>query len=359
MVLCVIATLIATYVFTINQTEIYEATATYVMRPRASLVADQQDSVRVLDTLGRQVSIGSTYVQVASSRQIRQKAMESLGLSADQRRGLSVSGQVVAGTNILKITVEGPDPTILDNFANQIGVETVKYVSNLYEIFELEPLDGAVPPRDPIRPNLVVNMILGVVLGLSLGTGIGLFNYYWQAPLKKTRHLDIIDQMTGAYTLAYFRLRLRQEVSRARRKGESFSVALIRLPVPNAAPSTEILQQTAAYLQAWGRDEDILAYAGEATFALLLIDVVGETAKEQVERLCLRLRTDVLSRADGLNLWNTKCSAGISSFVDATADADDLWDQSVLALTDVKLANEERVLLYSPEGLLASSRPVS
>lgn len=356
--LCITITLVGAYLFTSNQPEIYEASATFVMRPRAELVEDEQESVRVLDTLGRHVSIGSTYVEVAGSKLIRKRAIESLGLSPDQYRGLSIDGSVKAGTNILIITGEGTNPAIVSDFTNQIGQETVEYVSSLYDIFELEPLDAATPPNNPVRPNLILNLILGGVLGLAVGVAIAFISTYLRAPHINARHFDIIEPVTGAYTAAYFRLRLQQEVSRSRRSGEHFAVALIRVTKSAQVREEELLRLAAVFLQTELRDADLLAYAGDCIFAILLVGVDGGIAKEQVHHFCSNLRSAALMKSNDANIWDIKCAAGVSSYDGVDVSADELWAQAAVALDDIgPVPNGKMVALYSQlEGIFKNQR---
>jgi capsular polysaccharide biosynthesis protein len=346
--LCTVTALVAAYVLTQRQPVIYQSTATFIMRPRAELVQDQNDSVRVLETLGRHLSIASTYVEVASSRLIKQRAAESLNLSALQRENLSVNGEAVAGTNIIKISAQSVDPEIARDYANQVGIETVEFVSGLYEVFELEPLDAAAIPRNPVSPNLPLNLALGLFLGAALGVGLSLLIAYLRMPHTATRRFDIIDPVVGANNLAYFRLRLRAEVSRAKRTGRPFSLALIRI-TQNGDPAERVaLQRAALVFQSRLREEDVLAYAGDAIFALILPETTGAIAKETVEELCIRLQADEpSSRLDENGAWGLHCSAGVSCFLDALLDADEFWGQAALALNDADIFAFGKVTLYS------------
>ncbi len=346
--LCTVTALVATYVFTQRQPVIYQSTATFIMRPRAELVEDQNDSVRVLETLGRHLSIASTYVEVASSRLIKQRAAESLNLSALQRENLTVNGEAVAGTNIIKISAQGVDPEIARDYANQVGVETVVFVSGLYEVFELEPLDAATTPRNPVSPSLPLNLALGLFLGAALGAGLSLLIAYLRMPQTATHRFDIIDPEVGANNLAYFRLRLRAEISRAKRTGRPFSLALLRI-TQNGDPAERVaLQRVALMFQSRLREEDVLAYAGDAIFALILPETTGAIAKEMVEELCIRLQGDESqAKYEENGAWGLNTSAGVSCYLDALLDADEFWGQAALALNDADIFAYGKVTLYS------------
>lgn len=178
-----LVTLTLTTVLTFAQAPVYQAVATFVVRPNASF-EDVGSLVSGLDILSRRAEIASTYAEVANSKLISNQAALRLGLSSEQRESLSVNSQVLMGTNVLRITVSGNDPVIVRDFAGAVGDETVAYVRALYEMYELTPLDRAAVPTSPVKPNTGLNLALGAVLGLVLALGLAVLVQYLQAPLE-------------------------------------------------------------------------------------------------------------------------------------------------------------------------------
>jgi capsular polysaccharide biosynthesis protein len=176
-------TLISTIIFTFTQTPIYKATATFVIAP-AGKFDDRWQIVSGVDALSRQSEIASTYGEVAISDLIKQEAADTLNLSAQQAKTLQVHSKRRAGTNVLEITVEGPNPVLVGDFANATGDRTLNYIAKLYEVYDMKPLDLATPPAAPISPDTKLNLALGITLGLVLGCGLSLFATYLQTPLK-------------------------------------------------------------------------------------------------------------------------------------------------------------------------------
>ena len=242
------------------------------------------------------MEINTTFAEVSSSSLIKQRAIERLTLPPEDQQGLKVSGKVIAGTNILEISVQGPNPEIVQDFANAISQETVAYVSNLYDVFELEPLDAADLPTNPVSPNKALNLALGGGLGLLLGIGLIFFVEYWQEPVQVDSRINVIDLETGAYNQSYFMLRLRQELSRSRHNSYAFSLALIKVYHRGLVHNTE---QPVSVAQAFRlilnslepnlREEDIVAYLGQNTFALLLPHMPGDATED----LLTFLRTQI------------------------------------------------------------------
>jgi capsular polysaccharide biosynthesis protein len=180
-----LAALAATTYFTLQQKPAYRATGTYVATLNA-LVMEDKELVGALDILSRRTEIVTTYSEVAKSRHIKDQAADALGIPEDIRRQLIVASRVLAGTNLLEVSVEGPDPALAASFANEIGVKTASYVQGLYETYELTPLDAAAAPRRPIKPNLIVNLLIGALAGFALGVGAAFLSAYLQsAPGKR------------------------------------------------------------------------------------------------------------------------------------------------------------------------------
>lgn len=277
---------IATYIWTNLQQTIYETTATYIIRPREGVITDDK-FVAALDMVSRRVEINTTFAEVAGSKLIKDMAVATLELAADQRKQLSVSGSVVGGTNILSITAQSTDPVVARDFANAVGVETVKYVSGLYDVFELQPLDAARIPSRPISPNLPLNMMMGAFFGLALGIGLAFLVEYIKTPFVEADTFNIIDRDTGAYNKSYLTLRLGQEMNRAKRNKYPLSLGLIRVEFQGEAFSNRdrvaAMRMFKILTERSIREEDILACFNGDTFAILFPHMPALKARDFVE----------------------------------------------------------------------------
>ena len=189
-----LATLIGTLVLTLRTERVYETSATYILS--VSPLTLDKDRISALNTLMSSPDISATYAKVASSRLIREQAVEKLKLSSQERSGMSVDSHIIAGTNILEITVRGRDPALIRDFANALGSQMVTYSANLYQSYILDPLDEATQPRSPVKPNIVTNMLLGAIFGLALGVGIALVGEMAQPAAQAGSVFNILDDFT-------------------------------------------------------------------------------------------------------------------------------------------------------------------
>lgn len=352
----VILTVIPTYLYVNQQPWIYEARATFVIRPRTSFEGDSEGFVKAIDTLSNRVAINTTFAQVASSRLIKAQAMDALGLSANEREGLKVSSRVIAGTNVLEISVQGLDPAIVRDVTEAVSLETVDYIGGLYDVFQLEPLDMAEQSSRPVSPNKTLNIAVGAFLGLLLGVSLVFLLEYLRTPESKDLSFNVIDHDTGIYNKTYFMLRLRQEIRRAQRNNYVLTLALLEVNdrgITSGAfrqvPVNKASAQIAVALGPILRDEDILAHLGDSIFALLLPDMTGEEAKELLEEV--RVKIGLLSSTEestekGLTVYST---IGIATYQQGEIDEEALLVQAAEALTEAGTAIYGKVSLYAPQ----------
>jgi diguanylate cyclase (GGDEF)-like protein len=348
-VAAVVATVIPTLVLVSRQPAVYESKATFVIRPRSSFAANEEEFVKAIDTLSRRVEINTTFAEVADSRLIKQRALERLNLTSQERSGLKVSGKVRAGTNVLEIIAEGRSPEAVRDFAEAVSLETKAYIGGLYDVFELEPLDSAEVPNSPLNSNKLVNIAMGGVLGSLLGVGLVFLLDYLQEPDQVYEDFNVVDEETGLYNRTYFNRRLAQELSRVKHNGRVFSLALVEvnhrnrasgniIPIPAWKSSLQVLASVEPNL----RDEDILAYLGESTFAFLLPDMGQEDALNLFEAMHIRMSMSTTEEiAETIH-----CAIGIIAYSGGEASTKKLMNWVTSALEEASDDHHGKVVLY-------------
>ncbi len=327
-----------TWILTSRQPAIYEASATFVIRPRVSEGSVGDDFVRALDIVSRRVEINTTFAEVATSRLIANQAKDGLGLSPAEREGLKVNARVIGGTNVMEITAEGRDPAIVRDFANAVGVETVNYVSKLYDVFELEPLDEATLPQASIRPNVPLNLAMGSIMGLALGVCLVFLLQYLETATTEREAFNIIERETGAYTRSYLLHRLWGEASRARRGKHPLSLGLIRLEVEGesnvnqARAFQEIMRLTKTTVERALREEDILSRFDGKTFAILMPDTSGQQAQNLLKKSVQRVRAMPNYVSSHKDMPDVNAILGVSTYDDFRVEPERFLDEAVRSL---------------------------
>ncbi|WP_374687508.1 diguanylate cyclase domain-containing protein [Promineifilum sp.] len=335
-----------TYFLTSRQRPVYETSTTFVIRPRTSEVTLSDDFVRALDMVSRRVEINTTFAEVATSRTIKRQAIERLGLSTAEQQGLSIGARVVGGTNVMEITASGHDPKVVRDFANAVGVETVGYVSELYDVFELEPLDEANLPRNPSQPNVVMNLAMGGALGLALGAGLVFLLRYLETATTARESFNIIERDTDAYTRSYLLHRLWGEISRSRRSGRPLSLGLIRVELGSDHDRGDVMRLAKTAIERLLREEDVLARFDSSTFAVLLPDTRRGDAQLLLNKAVTRIRSlPQHSASSGDARKQTPrlhASLGLATYEDGRKEPEQFLDEAIGALG---LSGTE----YSPE----------
>ncbi len=268
---------LSTY-WTARQPFVYESTASFVVRPR---LVGSADAVKAIDTLIRGAEINSTFAKIAESRVVTDATQGALGIDADDE-GLTLGATVVAGTNVLTVTVRGPDPELVHSYAATAAGMTVAYIDSLNDVFTLSILDQPTLPDDPSGPNKSLNTVLGLLLALVFGSVVAVLAEYLREPPHVGRTLNVIDPITDTYNDEFFRLRFEEELARARRSGRVFTLAMLKVGVKRAGtPAGELLRHVAAMISPRLRTEDMLAHIGDSTFAVILPDL-DEVAADRV-----------------------------------------------------------------------------
>jgi diguanylate cyclase (GGDEF)-like protein len=330
-----LVTLTAGVVFTYSQPSVYRATATYVVVPSSSF-GDARGFANGLDLVSRQAAIAATFADIVSSRKIRESALDSLSLESGG--GYVVTGKPRRSTNIIEIVVDGADPTVARDLANAVGAAAEEYVQGLYEVFILIPLDEASTPRTPISPKTTNNLILAALLGLVLGGGLAFLAENLEARPELASNLNIIDRETGLYNKEYFSRRLSEEMVRAKRNRYPLSLALMQvknLSSLNGSDSgkahSELLRKTALLTTEYLREEDLIAFLGNDTFAMVLPDVTGENAKTLMEYLQTRMALTPLESSYNVKVI-PKSIVGITAYNHNGVGRDYLVSQASRAL---------------------------
>ena len=166
----------STALFTSLRAPAYRATTTLVVGPNETLKTPRE-VVDSLNTLDRR-SVVATFAKLPSSRTVRERAQAQLQLSEEQLKPYEVRTAVVPDTNVLEVSVEGPDPRVAASFADAVADQTTTYTREFYDIYGMKVLDRAKEPTERVGPALSRSLLTGGLLGLLLGVGVAsIFDY--------------------------------------------------------------------------------------------------------------------------------------------------------------------------------------
>lgn len=355
-ILVFLITVVFTLLFSLSRTRTYSATATFIVSP-SSTSLDARGVLSGLDILGSKTQVANTYAEIATSDTVRQEAGQALGLPPDQAQQLAVNSKLRAGTNVIEISVEGPDPLLIANFANKVGESAITHAEHLYEVYDLKALDPAKPTAVPIKPNIPLNLVMGAGLGLALGAGLAFLFYYLQTPTVSMSSIGILDSESGAFSNHYFARRLKEEMSRARRHQYPLTIALMNIDPAGtmqellpAGFQGQALRMVTAFFRQHLREEDVLSRIEGTVFGFLLPDTLGPEAKTILEKLEAEMAgTSFKIEGCDVNL-SLRVTAGLASYQGNGTGRDELLADAYHALKQAQADGREEVFLFSKNG---------
>jgi diguanylate cyclase (GGDEF)-like protein len=268
---------------------VYETTARYVVSPNAGLFSSGWELLSSLDTLDRR-SIVNTYREMIASPAVYERSPEIQKIKQQFLDDFEVFVAVVPDTNILRLTVEGPDPRLVVVVANAISTEVLAYMNDLSPVYTISVLEEPQLPTSPIRPQPLENALLAILFGGMVGLVLAFSREQLQNTLDNLRERSIVDPVSSAYTRSYFERRLLEEITQ--RPDGNFAMAIINLrgldQVVNVLPEpifNRILGTVSKKLKNELRGRDIVGRWNDAQLAVILPGTPETAVESTFKRL--------------------------------------------------------------------------
>jgi diguanylate cyclase (GGDEF)-like protein len=285
--------------------------------PNAGIYDNSWDIVNSLDTLDRR-SIINTYKELLASRSIYGMNPMIQELTAEELETYEITVVVVPDTNILKLTVDGPDPNQAMMIARAISVESLDAVNKLYPVYNFSILDEPALPTEPIRPQTFQNAALALFVGAIIGIGLAFSREQLQNTFEQLRLRSIVDNVSSAFTRAFFERRLREEITM--NPDSSLSMGLIYLRgledatevLPKALTDRVLLNVTET-LKNELRGRDIVGRWSENVLSVLLPSTPVNAVEGTFKRLQTYLAEPIhLDKSGDIVVHPTPCIGVVS-----------------------------------------------
>lgn len=272
----------------------YEAVARFIVSPNMQSI-ESRDLVNSLEALDKR-SIISTYAEVLNSNDIISRTLNTLGVNPTQFKPYTTYVTVLPDANIIRFSVQGPDPQAAAIYANAIGQNAIDFIRNLYVIYNIEFLDQALVPVEPIAPKPLQNAGLALLMGLVVGVGLAIFRDQLSSTLDRLGDRNKIDYESMAYSRPFFERLVRQEMSSQPDSVLTFGIIHLNgiqdfydsLP---QAYVNKIMRYVAETLKYHLRGTDVVGRWSNLEFAILLPATDGLAAEGRMMRI-----RDVLNR---------------------------------------------------------------
>jgi diguanylate cyclase (GGDEF)-like protein len=266
----------------------YEAVARFIVSPNYQNI-ESRDLVYSLDVLDKR-SIISTYAEVLNSQELISRTLNTLGVSAEQWTAYRTFVTVLPDANVIRFSVQGPDPEATAMLANGIGQNAIDFIHNLFVIYNVEFLDQALVPVEPIAPNPLQNAGLALLVGIVVGVGFAIFRDQLSSTLDRLGERNKIDYESLAYSRPYFERLVRQEMSNQSDNVLTFGIIYLNgiqdfydsLP---QAYVNKIMRHVAETLKYQLRGTDIVGRWSNLEFGILLPSTDGPAAEGRMMRI--------------------------------------------------------------------------
>lgn len=186
-------------------TPMYRVTASLIVSPNKALVP-QQNLVDTLGTLDKR-SIIATYAEVLNSSHIYNDSLAALHVQPQDLRGYTHSAVVLPDANVLELSVTGPDPQTAAILANTMSARGIDYIKGLYQPYDLNLLDPAVPTTSPYSPQPIRDLSLALVLGLAIGAVLAALGEQLSSSAEVPPRRATGEKIPGAYQSRYYERR--------------------------------------------------------------------------------------------------------------------------------------------------------
>ena len=281
---------------------VYSVNAKFIISPNVDLISSQRELVDSLDTLDKR-SIISTYAEILKSNVIVSQTITSLKLAENIVDDYFINVVPLPDTNVLELTIEGPDAKVAAAIANKNGQFAIVYMNERYPVYQIDFVDFARPTSEPISPQPVRDLGLALIFGLLGGIVLAIVREQLSTSIDSLRMRSIMDNVSGVYNQQHFLKLLRQHVST--KPNENLSLGLIKLtgldevlPVLPQSLEKRILQQSTQVLKEQLRGNDIVGRWDESTFAVFLPNTPDQAAQATFERIKDFLETSYQANGD-------------------------------------------------------------
>lgn len=161
----------------------YETFTTLMLgKPSSGMLSNE--TIQYNDILLNQKLV-STYGQIAKSRLVSNEVIENLGLDfTPEQLGSKVNVSLVKDTEIIKIVVKDKDPELAARIANETAQVFIKNVVSIMKIENVQVIDKAEVPMNPVTPRINLNIAIAGVLGLMASMFLVFFLEYIDNTIK-------------------------------------------------------------------------------------------------------------------------------------------------------------------------------
>lgn len=145
-----------------------------------------------------------TYAEVIRTRPIAERAVEGEGLDLSPLDVIErLRADPILDTQLIRLSFDDPDPVRAQRVVNSVAAvfaEEVQRIEHRPEgageaAVQVEVVEPALRPDEPVRPRPIRNLSLALALGLMLGLGVALLAEYLDVTIKDREDIERVTAL--------------------------------------------------------------------------------------------------------------------------------------------------------------------
>ena len=171
-----------------------------VYESKSTLIVNTEKNEETQMITGDQFSVSQklavTYGEIIKSRAVLESVISNLKLDSEYEDLVEkITVSPVKDTQIISISVQDTNPKKARDIANEIPKVFEKEVKRITKANDIQVIDKAILPENPIKPNKIMNVAIAAVLGMMIGLFVVFLLEYLDNKIKTPqdveKHLDL------------------------------------------------------------------------------------------------------------------------------------------------------------------------
>ena len=171
-----------------------------VYEAKSTLIVNTEKNEETQMITGDQFSVSQklavTYGEIIKSRKVLESVISNLKLDSEYEDLVEkITVSPVKDTQIISISVQDTNPKKARDIANEIPKVFEKEVKRITKANDIQVIDKAILPENPIKPNKIMNVAIAAVLGMMIGLFVVFVLEYLDNKIKTPqdveKHLDL------------------------------------------------------------------------------------------------------------------------------------------------------------------------
>lgn len=171
-----------------------------VYESKSTLIVNTEKNEETQMITGDQFSVSQklavTYGEIIKSRAVLESVISNLKLDSEYEDLVEkITVSPVKDTQIISISVQDTNPKKARDIANEIPKVFEKEAKRITKANDIQVIDKAILPENPIKPNKIMNVAIAAVLGMMIGLFVVFLLEYLDNKIKTPqdveKHLDL------------------------------------------------------------------------------------------------------------------------------------------------------------------------